>query len=76
MADSTPWQTALPRNIFDPAYVSFALDTPDTATFCELPTTTIEECITAMKADFEDEGGWPELDAYFSHQIDCWRSLA
>ena len=66
----------LPRQIFDPAYVSFAQDFPDTATLCEMSTTTIEECITAMKADFEDDGGWPELDAYFSHQIDCWRSLA
>ena len=29
-----------------------------------------------MKADFEDIGGWPALDAYFSHQIGCWRTLA
>ena len=66
----------LPRQIFDPAYVSFAQDYGATAALCELPATTIEECITAMKADFEDAGGWPELDAYFSHQIGCWRSLA
>ena len=57
----------LPSQIFDPAYVSFAQDYADTATLCELPTTTIEECITAMKVDFEGDGGWPALDAYFNH---------
>ena len=68
--------TGLPRQIFDPAYVSFALDYNLTATICELPETTIEDCISLMKLDFADNGGWPALNAYFNNQIDCWRSLA
>ena len=66
----------LPRQIFDPDYVTYGLRYPATATLCEMPATTIEECITAMKADFADAGGWPALDAFFNHQISCWRSLA
>ena len=47
---------------------------PSTYTFCELKTTTIEECITAMKVDLKND--WPALDAYFDFQIDCWRDFA
>ena len=65
----------LAKQVFDPAHVSFAQDFAATATLCETATTTIEECITAMKVDFEGNGGWPALDAYFNHQIDCWRTL-
>ena len=68
-------QSGLAKQIFDPDHVSFKIDYADTANLCELPTTSIEECITAMKADFADNGGWPALDAYFNHQIDCWRTL-
>ena len=46
----------------------------ETYTLCEQSTTTIEACITAMKADFKND--WPALDAYFDFQIDCWRDFA
>ena len=61
----------IPKQIFDPDHVSFANTFADTAELCEDPTVTIEECIKAMKVDFDDN--WPELDAYFSHQIGCWQ---
>jgi hypothetical protein len=43
---------------------------------CELSTTTVEECVDLMKVDWANFGGWPALDAYFHHQVDCWRTLA
>ena len=56
----------LPEEIFDPAIlIDVERLTSETYTLCEQSTTTIEACITAMKADFDND--WPALDAYFDN---------
>ena len=66
---------ALPEEIFAPTrFVDIERLTQATYDLCELNTTSIEACISAMKVDFEND--WPALDAYFDHQIDCWRDFA